>query len=331
MTGRPLPGEFELIERFFAPLAASAPGAIGLRDDAALIDLPPGHQLVVTADALVAGVHFRDDDPADLVARKALRVNVSDLAAKGARPYAYFLTVAFSPSVDGAWVERFAAGLAADQAEYGLALMGGDTTATPGPTTLSITALGLVRDGLFLRRAGAAAGDQVFVSGTVGDGALGLRVLDGRLNGLSEANRRFLIERYQLPRPRPALGLALAAERLASAALDVSDGVAADLGHLAEASNLGAVIEAARLPLSPAARAAVTADPSLWGLIVSGGDDYEIMFTAAPDKVGAVAGLARGLDLALTPIGRMEPGKGVRVLEPAGAVMALERTGYRHF
>jgi thiamine-monophosphate kinase len=331
VTGRPLPGEFELIERFFAPLAASAPGALGLRDDAALIDLPPGHQLVVTADALVAGVHFRDDDPADLVARKALRVNVSDLAAKGARPYAYFLTVAFSPSVDGAWVERFAAGLAADQAEYGLALMGGDTTATPGPTTLSITALGLVRDGLFLRRAGAAAGDQVFVSGTVGDGALGLRVLDGRLKGLSEADRRFLIERYQLPRPRPALGLALATERLASAALDVSDGVAADLGHLAQASNLGAVVEAARLPLSPAARAAVAADPSLWGLIVSGGDDYEIMFTGAPDKAGAVAGLARGLDLALTPIGRMEPGKGVRVLDPAGAVMALERTGYRHF
>jgi thiamine-monophosphate kinase len=331
VTGRPLPGEFELIERFFAPLAASAPGALGLRDDAALIDLPPGQQLVVTADALVAGVHFRDDDPADLVARKALRVNVSDLAAKGARPYAYFLTVAFSPSVDAAWVERFAAGLAADQAEYGLALMGGDTTATPGPTTLSITALGLVRDGLFLRRAGAAAGDQVFVSGTVGDGALGLMVLDGRLKGLGEADRRFLIERYQLPRPRPALGLALATERLASAALDVSDGVAADLGHLAEASNLGAVIEAARLPLSPAARAAVAADPSLWAAIVSGGDDYEIMFTGAPDKAGAVAGLARGLDLALTPIGRMEPGKGVRVLDPAGAVMALERTGYRHF
>lgn len=326
-----LPAEFDLIARYFAPLAAGRAGAVGLTDDAAFLDIDPGTELVVTADALVAGVHFLPDDPADLVARKALRVNLSDLAAKGATPLAYFLTAAFSPQVDEVWLAAFCAGLAADQAEFGIQLMGGDTTATPGPLTLSITALGTVPRGRAARRGGARAGDAVLVSGSVGDATLGLMALRGGLPTLSAADRQYLIDRYHLPRPRSALGPRLAEAGLARAAIDVSDGIVADLGHICTSSALGAEIETARLPLSAAAAAAVAAAPELMTKVLTGGDDYEILFTAPADRLPLIAALGQSIGLPLTVIGHMAAGQGVRVLGPGGMELPLAKTGYRHF
>jgi hypothetical protein len=213
-------GEFELIARYFAPLAAAAPGALGLTDDAAWIRPAPGEELVVTTDALVEGVHFLGTDPPSLIARKALRVNLSDLAAKGAQPLAYLLDTVFSRGVSEEWIAAFAEGLAADQAEYGVALIGGDTTATPGPTMLAITALGTVPAGRMIRRSTAKPGDDVYVSGSIGDAALGLEVLRGGLADLPEAARAHLIGRYRLPQPRLGLGPRLWG--LAHAAIDVS-------------------------------------------------------------------------------------------------------------
>ncbi len=331
MAEQRLPGEFELIARYFAPLAAGAPGALGLADDAALVDVEPGCRLVVTTDALIAGVHFFDSDPPREIAQKALRVNLSDLAGKGARPLGYFLTVALSPAVDARWLESFAAGLAADQASYAVALMGGDTAATPGPTMLSVTALGQVRDGHFLPRGGARAGDRVFVSGTIGDAALGLRVLLGELTGLEAGHGEHLVDRYRLPRPRTTLGPALAHSRAARASIDVSDGLVADLGHIADSSGLGATIRAARVPLSAAARAAVRRDPGLWQAVLAGGDDYELLFAAAPERAAEVAPLAARLDVPVAEIGIMEAGTGVRVLDAEGSEIRLAAAGYRHF
>ncbi len=331
MAAAPLPEEFDLIARYFAPLAAGRAGAVGLTDDAAFLELDPGRELVVTADALVAGVHFLADDPPDLVARKALRVNLSDLAAKGARPLAYFMTACLPAGLDEAWLAGFCGGLAADQAEFDVALMGGDTTSTPGPLTLSITALGQVPRGTALKRGAAQEGDSVIVSGTIGDGTLGLLALQGKLAALGAAERRHLIDRYRLPRPRAALGPLLAEGGLAHAAIDVSDGLVADLGHVCAASGLGAEIETVRLPLSAAAAAALDADPELIRRVLGGGDDYEILFTAPPALLGAIAGLARRLDLPLTVIGRMTGGSGVRIVVPDGGDLVLDTPGFRHF
>ncbi|MSP48789.1 MAG: thiamine-phosphate kinase [Alphaproteobacteria bacterium] len=312
--------EFDRIARFFAPLAAGFPGALGLTDDAALVDAGIGRELVVTTDALVAGVHFRSGDPPDLVARKALRVSLSDLAAMGAEPICYTLAAILPATVDEAWLAAFVRGLAADQAEFGIVLAGGDSVKTPGPATLSVTAIGRVEAGRALRRSGARPGDRVYVSGTVGDGALGLAVLEGRLADDAEGT---LAGRYLLPRPRLALGRALVDK--ASAAIDVSDGLVADLGHIAATSGVRITIEAERVPLSPAARAALVADPRLIDAILAGGDDYELAFTsteALPDA------------LASTPIaciGRVEAGSGVTVLDRQGRPVTLSAGGYTHF
>lgn len=324
-------GEFELIRRYLAPLAAEEPAALGLIDDAAVLAPPPGRDLVLTADAMVAGVHYLAEDPADLVARKLLRVNLSDLAAMGAAPRGYLLTACWPEDVEERWIAHFVDGLAADQAEFGIRLLGGDTTRTPGPASLSLTALGIVPAGRCLRRSTARAGDLVYVSGTIGDGALGLAALQNRLAGLSAGARHFLAERYRLPLPRVALGEALLAEGLATAALDVSDGLVGDLAHIAESSNLAVRIEAAAVPLSPAARAALKADPGLLETVLTGGDDYELAFTVDPVQAEAVAALAGRLALPLTRIGSLEPGEGVRVLDAAGAPMTLGKAGWTHF
>ena len=221
------PCEFDLIARYFAPLAAGEAGAFGLTDDAAVLTPSPGWATVTTADAMVAGVHFLPEDPPDLIARKLLRVNLSDLAAMGARPRAYLLTTAFPAAIDDAWLAAFTEGLAADQAEFGIHLLGGDTVSTPGPLTLSLMALGEARDGAVLRRSGAKPGDTVYVTGTIGDAALGLDSLRGHLSGLGPRQAEYLAGRYRLPQPRMACGPRLLG--LAHAALDVSDGLVGDL------------------------------------------------------------------------------------------------------
>ena len=321
--------EFALIAKLFAPLAAKSEGAFGLKDDAATLRLPPGEELVLTVDALVEGVHFLHDDPAGLIAKKALRVNLSDLAAKGAHASHYLLALSLPNWIDDAWLTNFAAGLAEDQTRYGVTLLGGDTTSTPGPLTLSITALGSIPAGRMLRRAGAKAGDLVFVSGTIGDAGAGLDILQGKASNLSSDRRERLVQRYRLPEPRLALGRALVG--VASAALDVSDGLIADLGHIAEASGVHIVIDAPLVPLS----AELT---SLWGEGTHGllraataGDDYELAFTAPPAARDSVAEAARACGVAVKEIGRVESGAGTALVDEAGREIAVDRPGFTHF
>ncbi|MBL8660554.1 MAG: thiamine-phosphate kinase [Rhodospirillales bacterium] len=329
-------GEFDIIARYFAPLAAGAPGALGLLDDGALVDLRPGESLVVTTDAVVAGVHFPVDAGAEQVAAKILGVNLSDLAAMGAEPRAYLLALALPDTWRPAEIERWLAGfttrLAEDQAKYGLALIGGDTVATPGPLTLSMTALGVVEDGRALRRAGAAVGDAVYVSGTLGDAALGLRVAVGELRELRADDRALLLDRFHAPQPRVALGRRLIG--IATAVADVSDGLLADLGRICTASSVDATIDAARVPVSPAAAAAIAADPGRLALALSGGDDYELVFTAARVARPALVDIAREIGLPLTEIGRITERVGDRASVRAfrdGLPVAVESAGWQHF
>jgi thiamine-monophosphate kinase len=320
-------GEFERISRYFAPLAG--PGGLGLTDDAALVECRAGYRLVVTADAIVAGVHFLPDDPPDFVAKKLLRVNLSDLAAMGARPLYYLLTTALPAALGAEWVGEFARGLAEDQRLYGVALLGGDSVSTPGPATLSLTAIGEVAAGAEIRRSGARTGDTVWVSGTIGDAYLGLGVLRGGFRELSAEHRATLIRRFQLPEPRVALGPALAG--LADAMIDVSDGLVADLGHICETSGVAAVVELAAVPLSAAARQVVAAAPAEAPRLATGGDDYELLFTAAPEAADIVRETAARLGIAVAPIGRIDPGNGVLLVDSAGREIAIEAGGYRHF
>lgn len=322
------PGEFELIARLFAPLAKGRPGALGLTDDVALIDCPPGRSLAITTDALVAGVHFRPEDPPDRIAQKAVRVNLSDLAAKGARPIGLLQAVAFPIGIGFAWIEAYANGLALDLDRFNVPLIGGDTVVTPGPFTVTITALGEIETGRALLRSGARKGDRIWVSGTLGDAALGLMVLKGGLAQLDADSRAHLVTRYQLPTPRLELGRAL--RGLANAAMDISDGLVGDLAHIGATSRLGAVIERDSLPLSSAARAALSADRRLIDQVLGGGDDYELLFTADPDAEPALKALSGRLGLPLTAIGRMVEGEGVRVVDAAGDPVAVTMTGYRH-
>lgn len=323
------PGEFELIARYFAPLAEGAPGAAGLLDDVATFKPTPGCEVVLTVDAMVEGVHFLAADPPGLVARKLLRVSLSDLAAKGAMPRTYLLAVSLADSIDEDWIAAFAAGLSRDQAEYGIALSGGDTTATPGATTLSLTAIGEVPEGAVIRRAGAAAGDDIFVTGTVGDAGLGLRAIAD--SGLDEACARWpdLVDRLRLPQPPVRLGPAL--RGIATAAADISDGLVADLGHICAASGVGATVEVESLPLSAAADRLLVERPELREIVLGGGDDYEILFTAPPGMAGRLSDLSREFDTAITRIGAIGAGAGVTVRDAAGAVLPVGHGGWRHF
>jgi thiamine-monophosphate kinase len=315
-------GEFGRIRDFLAPLAGD--GAFGLTDDAAVIAPSPVSELVVTTDTVVAGVHYIGDEPAREIAAKLLRVNLSDLAAMGAQPRAYTLNFALPAAIEDDWVADFCTGLAEDQQRFGIGLLGGDSVSTPGPATLTATLFGEAPVGEALRRNGARAGDTVYVSGAVGDAAYGLMALQGGLADLEEAHRAALIARYRLPQPRLALGMALRGR--ATAAADVSDGLVADLGHIAEASGVAASIRLADVPLSDAGRAAAAlADDGKVAALI-GGDDYELVFTGP-------AGLDRsfgGGSVPVTAIGEVAEGTGVAVIGADGDPVALERTGWRH-
>ena len=322
-------GEFALIAKLFAPLSRKAPGAFALTDDAATLELPEGRELVITADALVEGVHFLRDDPPDLVARQALRVNVSDLVAKGAKPEAYLLALCLPPWVGDSWLETFASGLAQDQDAFSIFLHGGDTTATPGPLTLAITALGSIPHGRMLRRSGAKIGDSVFVSGTIGDASAGLALLRGEGAGLGTAEREFLVARYRVPEPRVALGQRLLG--LATASLDVSDGLLADLGHVAETSGVRIVADATRVPLSPALRASWGSEIPAIIRAATSGDDYEIAFTAPSEARDSLAAAAKEAAIEIHEIGRVEAGTGVVLVDGKGKPIHLPRLGFTHF
>jgi len=318
--------EFEIIAEVLAPLSRGADLAFDLTDDAALLTPQPGECIATTADALVAGVHFPRDEAADFIARKALRVNLSDLAAMGAAPIAYFMTIALPPDIDDAWIESFAAGLAADQAEFGVTLSGGDIVSTPHEAVLSITMMGSVKQEAAIRRSGARIGDRIFVSGTIGDAALGLKALQGELGSASNVIDS-LVERYRLPRPRVSLGIAL--RGLVHAGIDVSDGLVADLGHICQTSSVAAHVRAADVPLSDAARAALSGDAGLLATILTGGDDYELLFTATPEF--DAASISAKVGVALSEIGEIVKGEGgVAVIGDDGAPIALDHSGYTH-
>ena len=326
MSGEPI-DEFERIRRFFAPLAG--PGGLDLLDDAALVDCRAGRRLVVTADAIVEGVHYLPVDPPELVARKLLRVNLSDLAAMGARPLHYLLTTAL-PAVHGAdWVAAFVRGLAEDQRRFQVSLLGGDSVATPGPAALSLTAIGEVTAGMEIRRSGALVDDLVWVSGTIGDAHLGLAVLRGAYSQLAPEHRAGLIGRFRIPQPRVELGPRLAG--LAHAMIDVSDGLLADLGHICETSNVAARVEVEALPLSPAAKEIVDQRMDSRVSLAAGGDDYELLFTAPASATKAIEELSSVLGLPVTRIGLIERGKGVRLVDSEGRAIPVDHAGYRHF
>ncbi len=314
---RPAP-EFEFIARHFRALAG--PGALGLADDAAVFDPPPGRSLVACADALVSGVHFLPGDPSGTVAAKLLRVNLSDLAAMGAEPLGYLLTVSVPPDLPPDWFAGFSAGLAAAQEPKRVPQLRGRTTAPPRPQVVSLTMLGHVAPGAALRRNGARAGDSVWVTGTIGDGTLGLACLRGELDDPTGT----LVDRYRLPQPR--LGLALAG--IADAAIDVSDGLVQDLGHLCRESGVAAWIEAAIVPISAAARAA---GPCWLERRLTGGDDYELLLSVPPDRDAALQAAARDAGIAVTRIGGFTTGDGVTVLDEADRAMAIRRPGWSHF
>jgi thiamine-monophosphate kinase len=315
-------GEFELIARYFAPLAKGFAGAGGLKSDNAFLAGDVRHDLVVKTDTVVSGVHFLADEKPGLVAARALRVCLSDLAAGGAAPWVYQLSLSLTYGWTERWVAGFARGLAADQRRFGITLCGGDTTGTPGPTTISITAFGKVARGKGLGRDGARAGDELWVSGTIGDAALGLLAARGQLKSAP------LERRYRLPQPRTTLGPRLVG--IAHATADISDGLLADVGHIADASGLAARIEREQVPLSAAAMRVLSAKPSLWSRVLGGGDDYELAIAVPPRKRARLLAASRAAGVKVTQIGAFAKGKGV-VLTVSGHARRAAQTGYVHF
>jgi thiamine-monophosphate kinase len=324
-------GEDLLIARHFRPLARH-PGALGLADDAAVLTPPPGCDLVLTTDGIIAGVHVFPDDRADAIARRALRVNLSDLAAKGAKPAGFLLAVALPAGTTDEWLAAFTRGLSEDAERYDCPLLGGDTDRTPGLLSVSITAFGTLPSGTMVRRSGARPGDALFVTGTVGDAALGLMLRkDAHAGGsLSAAQRNHLLTRYLEPSPRNALAETVRTH--ASAALDISDGLAGDLAKLCRASGVTAELEAARVPLSDAARALITAEPALLERGLTGGDDYEILAAVPAGKMEAFRAGARAGGVSVSEIGRLAAGDAPpQFIGVDRRPLAFDRPAYSHF
>jgi len=323
--GAPSDDEFGLIARCFAPLAID-PAARGLKDDAAVWTLTG--PTVMTCDAIVEGVHFLPDDPIAMIAQKALRVNLSDLAAKAARPDGVLISLIWPRTRKTAEIEGFAEGLEADLAAWRFRLLGGDLTSTDGPLTISVMAFGALLGERCPARADAKPGEDVWVSGTIGDAALGLKLRLGEFAGLNEADAAFLIDRYRLPQPRLSLAGLVAQE--AGASMDVSDGLIADAGKVAAASGVRVQLNPALVPLSPPARRAVEQGLAPLETLLCGGDDYEVLFTASPEHRAAIAAAAAQCGVALTRIGAVAEGAGVSAVLPDGRDLGSDRKGYVH-
>ena len=327
-------GEDRLIAKYFRPLATH-PGAFGLADDAAAITPPPGCDLVLTTDGVIGGVHFFPDDPADAVAKKALRINLSDLAAKGATPAGFLLSIALPAGFAPTWLADFARGLGEDAEHYRCPLLGGDTDKSPGATTVHIAAIGTLPHGTMVRRKGARPGDIIVATGTIGDAALGLALRQGREDGkgaraLDAAMRAHLLSRYLLPQPRTAIAEAL--RRHATAAMDVSDGLAGDLSKLCRVSGVAADVAIAEVPLSDAAHAALAADPSLIETILTGGDDFEIIATLPPARVADFEIECKSAGVPVTRIGVVGAGPPAASFRGAdGRVLKFAKPSYSHF
>ncbi len=323
-----VPGEFSIIERLFAPLAGE--GAFALQDDAALFTPAPGRQLVLTKDAIAEGRHYLAGDPPGDVARKLLRVNLSDLAAKGATPRGYLLSCAWSIETGYDWMAAFAAGLEADQKQYGLQLLGGDTIRVEGPSVFSLTAIGDVAEGEMVLRSGARPGDDLWVTGTIGDGALGLLAAQGELEFLPKPDNEYLVGRYRVPEPPVTFGQGLSS--LASAALDVSDGLLADARHLCGASEVGIEIARDAVPVSPVVRTCLSANERYWETVLGGGDDYQILFSAPGATREKIKFLTQSSGTSACRVGRVTEDTGrVKLFDAAGKHLPIEPAGFQHF
>ncbi|MBV9235992.1 MAG: thiamine-phosphate kinase [Xanthobacteraceae bacterium] len=325
--------EDRLIARYFAPIAKD-PGALGLVDDAAVLVPPADCDLVLKTDPIVASVHFFPDDPPAAIARKALRVNLSDLAAKGARPLGFLLSLALPAEIGDAWLSAFAQGLGADAEHFACPLLGGDTDRTPGLLTVTIAALGAVPRGTMVKRSSAQPGDRVVVTGTVGDSALGVRLRKqpelAASWGVDAAGRAHLVDRYLVPQPR--LAIAEIIRRFASAAMDISDGLAGDFAKLCRASGVGGDVDVTRVPLSGAARAALDRDPSAIEPILTGGDDYEILATVPAAQLGAFRAETAARGVIVSEIGAIAAGPGEgRLVGRDGQPLKFARPSFSHF
>lgn len=324
-------GEDAFIARLFRPIARH-PAARGLLDDAALLRPPPDSELVLTKDALVAGVHFFADDPPASIARKLLRVNVSDLAAKGAAPLGALIALAIPRETPSDWLEAFARALGEDCAHFGCPLLGGDTVRTPGPVTLSLTAIGAVPTGRFVARTGARPNEALVVTGTIGDSALGLalRLTPHRpgLVALTPVQRDFLRDRYLHPQPRLAAAVLL--RGAASAAMDISDGLAGDVAKMLRVSGCGGLLRRDDVPLSDAARTALAAEPALWETILAGGDDYEIAASVPFARVDRLIGELGAEGIAARVVGETFESAAFEILDADGLPVHLSRLNYSH-
>jgi thiamine-monophosphate kinase len=316
--------EFELIARYFARQPVTRSDVVlGIGDDAAILDIPSGQQLAVSTDMLVAGVHFPENTDATSIGHKSLAVNLSDLAAMGATPAWFTLNLSL-PQADPHWVEDFCKGMFALARTHNVALVGGDTTR--GPLTVGIQIMGFAPSGTALRRSGARAGDRIYVTGLLGEAALGLRMMQGQLK-LPKEYLANVITQLSRPTPRVAAGLRL--RGLASACIDISDGLAGDLGHVLAASGVGARIQLKRLPVSPAYDAAF--EQVGWRAALAGGDDYELCFTIPPEQEMVFRNISTRLGVSCSYIGDIEAEAGLRIVDERGGLYALEQSGFDHF
>lgn len=329
--------EFALIDQFFATLMGDDQHV--LLDDGAVFTPSSDQQTVIATDTLVAGVHFRTQDPAERIAQKALRTNLSDLAAMGATPFGYLLNLSLPSDMTEPWLASFSSGLAQDQKQFNLKLMGGDTTKTSGPLVITITVLGTIPPKMALARRKAQPGDRLYVSGTLGDSALGLQILNGNFSTVPQDLKSYFIDRYQLPQPRLSLGQKL--RGCAHAAIDISDGLLADLEHICKASNLSAWVQLSTLPVSSPLqellnRSSDQRKHQLLNFILNGGDDYELIFTVAPSESEHIAFLSQQMDIPITLIGHLglddkasDPNH-IHLLNEHNQPIGMDFKGYEH-
>lgn len=323
------PSEFDLIEELFVPLAKLHAGADGLKDDCATLSVRHGFEALYTMDTLVEGVHFFKDDPANLIAKKLLRVSLSDLAASGGIPKGYLLALSLPADISHEWLQLFAAGFSEDQAKYNVTMLGGDTTSTSGPLTLSLTAIGEVPSGEAVRRSGAVVGDDIYVSGVVGDAAIALRLFEKMGRETAEIEFPAICDGYILPEPRTTLGPSIIG--IASACIDISDGLYADLGHICEASGVGATVFQSHIPLSDSAANILDKYQEYWQAVFGGGDDYELLFSAAPNKREVVQGVSEMIGVPIARIGKIISNKDISILDSQDKRLNVENTGWKHF
>lgn len=314
--------EFDLIHKFFAPLTVQAPGARGLLDDAATLSPSDGYELVVTMDTIVAGVHYLPNESPDNIVAKLMGSNLSDLAAMGAKPLGFTLSCGWAKDVEISDIEAFASAMRDWVNDYTFPLLGGDTVKTPDTSVFTLTAFGETPDGKSISRSGAQVGDSVYVSGTIGDGALGLLAAQGQLPQLSPTHQAFLSSRYRIPQPRISLGQSLVG--IATACIDISDGLVQDARHITRTSGVRLELEWDKIPLSDASKSALESNPDMMSTILTGGDDYELLFTARD-----FADLSNS---SVTKIGKIAQGASeVHVLDTQGNLVELSKTGYNHF